>query len=510
LSVIPRIVYWEIGGDRRGDLMGGILFWGLAFSILSTTGGLMPFGAALVMGGLWVFEGFLFRRLRSFFKPEFAAPLSLFTTQWLVGEFFFGGVPWATWGLGFADNSWFLTMATAVGENGVSLLILLLGGWLWSFSRGWKGVGFLCPVLLLFAFEIGRTQESEPVSHVSFAAVQPNLGLGAKTANGGEVAIFQKHESMLSAALGNSAPPELLCWAETMFLLPATLSEADGEIRIPRRGLPGQPTVYPADGVRDLMEHAAAQVASPLSEGGHFLTGAHTYEPVAPELAGNVVSPRSSSTLVFNQAGALVGNVGKSELVPFGETLPFDGRFPGSPAIANWVFEKFGLSPDFARAPEPEPLLLSRPDGTSWSLGTAVCWENAFERVFREQAQGNCQAFIIFSNEAWYGLGAEMDQMVATTRFRAAETGRAILRATNTGITVLMDSRGKEITSLPRGTESVLFGELPLVDEGVRTPYLVWGWVVSPLLSSLCLLLVGLATLKGKTGKEKASGPPLS
>ncbi len=510
LAVIPRIVYWEIGGDRRGDLMGGLLFWGLAFSILATTGAFMPFGAACVMGGLWVLEGVFYRRLRRFLKPEFAAPLSLFSLQWLVGEFFFGGVPSFTWGLGFADYPFFLSLASAVGENGISLLILLLGGWLWSFSRGWKSIGFLTPLLFLFAFEAGRHQKPEPVASASFAAIQPNIELGAKTASGGEVAILKQHEKMLEEALKEATRPELLFWSETMFLLPATFSGKEGEIRIPRRGLPGSPLVYPASAVRDLLKRVAAQVAEPLASGGHLLVGAHTYEPLSPDTESGVVSPRASSTLAFAKDGGLVGHAEKSELVPFGETLPFDGAFPAAEGIARWVFDSFGLSPDFVRGEEPQPLHLIREDHSVMRLGTAICWENTFERIFRKQAQAGAQAFVIFSNEAWYGLGVEMDQMLAATRFRAAETGRSVLRATNTGITILLSSTGKEIASLPRGQEGVLLGVLPLVAETYRTPYLIWGWVIGPGVALLALLGGFLAFFRGRPARKQEGNEALS
>ena len=71
------------------------------------------------------------------------------------------------------------------------------------------------------------------------------------------------------------------------------------------------------------------------------------------------------------------------------------------------------------------------------------------------------------------------------TRFRAAETGRPILRAANTGITALFDDRGAVLGQLPRGVEGWFGANLQLIDGDFRTPYQRWGWLLQPLIAWL-------------------------
>ena len=498
LAVIPRLVYWESGGNKRGDFIGGAVFWGLVFTILITTAPFFPLGAGLLMGGVWVVEGIIYRRLRYLVSPLWAAPAALFAIQWLVGNWFFGGVPWASWGLGLADSELVLSIASVVGENGVSFLVVALGAWVYESFNGWREYRrlswrFLPLVVLVAALLVAGRQQVTPAPHgeVSFMAVQPNIGLGEKSAAGGEIGIFEEHCRLVAEKLATSEQlaPQLLLWAETMFLLPATLSGSSGEIRRPRRGFPEQHAVNTAEEVLELQTTAARYAAEVVVDGGFFLTGAHLYRAISADAPPEQTSPRGSETLVFSKDGELLHHVGKSELVPFGESLPFGGNFPGSRSLARFIFDNFGLSPNFLRAKVPTPLSLVFADGRELKLGTAICWENAYEHVFREQAVAGAEAFCVISNEAWYGIGAEMKQMIAATRFRAVETARPVVRVTNTGHTVLVSAAGQIVAQISPGEAQVMVSALPQVAGDYQTAYLKWGWLLGPELAIGAILM---------------------
>jgi apolipoprotein N-acyltransferase len=347
--------------------------------------------------------------------------------------------------------------------------------------------------LLVVALLVAGRQQVAPAPHsaVSFMAVQPNIGLSAKSVAGGEMGIFEEHRRLAAEKLATSeqSAPQLLLWAETMFLLPATLPGSSGEIRRPRRGFPQQHAVNSAEEVLELQTTAARYAAEVVAEGGFFLTGAHLYRAIGADAPPEQTSPRGSETLVFSKDGELLHHVGKSELVPFGESLPFGGQFPGSGPLARFIFDNFGLSPDFLRAQAPTPLTLVFADGRELKLGTAICWENAYEHVFREQAIAGAEAFCVISNEAWYGLGAEMKQMVAATRFRAVESGRPVVRVTNTGHTVLVSVAGQIVAQIAPGQAQVMISSLPQIAGDYQTAYLKWGWLLGPELAIGAILM---------------------
>ena len=254
-----------------------------------------------------------------------------------------------------------------------------------------------------------------------------------------------------------------------------------------RRPWPGRPAEELP--IQTLARLQTAQVAA-LLEGypsTQLLAGAHFYRGIPDTSTSETMSPRTSEVMLFDADGLLVDRSGKQELVPFGESLPFDGAFPYARSLAMRVFAATGLLPDFDRPPYTGPLTTGR---SPQLLGVAVCWENMFPEVFRRQALDGAQAFVVQSNEAWYATGAEMDQMVASTRWRAVETGRPVLRVTNTGVTVLVDMNGSIRDFLPRGESGFLFTNLPCRPLGASLPpFAVWGWLLSPTIALLALIL---------------------
>ncbi|MHC4380913.1 MAG: hypothetical protein ACYSU1_07470, partial [Planctomycetota bacterium] len=117
---------------------------------------------------------------------------------------------------------------------------------------------------------------------------------------------------------------------------------------------------------------------------------------------------------------------------------------------------------------------------------------------YRSQADAGAQAFVILANEDWFGQdGLEMAQMVSATRLRAAETGLAMLRATNTGLTCLVSADGTVDYGIPPGEEGWWAVDLPIAEVGgASSSYRSWGWRVAPFWAGLGLLLALLGLLR--------------
>ena len=103
--------------------------------------------------------------------------------------------------------------------------------------------------------------------------------------------------------------------------------------------------------------------------------------------------------------------------------------------------------------------------------------------------------FINISNIAWFGNSIAIDQHLAISRMRSIEFERTMLRATNTGATVVIDHTGKVTHALERHTRGVLVAAV----EGRSgiTPYAwwvsrfgLWPWWL------LCLTVIGLAVVR--------------
>ena len=80
--------------------------------------------------------------------------------------------------------------------------------------------------------------------------------------------------------------------------------------------------------------------------------------------------------------------------------------------------------------------------------------------------------------------------MVASNRWRSVETGRPVLRVTNTGVTLLVGMNGSILDFLPRGESGFLFTNLPCRPLGAPLPpFAIWGWLLSPAIALLALIL---------------------
>ena len=111
-----------------------------------------------------------------------------------------------------------------------------------------------------------------------------------------------------------------------------------------------------------------------------------------------------------------------------------------------------------------------------------ICYEDVFgEEIIRALPRATLLAN--FTNDAWYGHSYAAEQHNQISQMRAVESGRMMLRATNTGVTSIIDTDGKVLQQLPQHVEAVLHG----MAQGYRglTPYARWG-------NAAVLLLIAL------------------
>jgi apolipoprotein N-acyltransferase len=149
----------------------------------------------------------------------------------------------------------------------------------------------------------------------------------------------------------------------------------------------------------------------------------------------------------------------KSHLVPLGEFVPRE---------FGWIVSvlRIPLS-DFSRAGVQKPM---RAAGER--IAMTVCYEDAFgEELVAQLPEATLLANV--SNVAWFGDSLAPEQHLQISRLRAIETGRYMVRATNTGVTAIIDHRGRVLSQLPQFTEGVLRGTAE--PRSGTTPYMRWG-----------------------------------
>ena len=165
----------------------------------------------------------------------------------------------------------------------------------------------------------------------------------------------------------------------------------------------------------------------------------------------------------------------KSHLVPFGEFVP-----PGF----GWIVRILSIPfPDFSRGPDnPQPLALA-----GQLVAPNICYEDAFGgEIIRQLPQATL--LVNVSNVAWFGDSLAPGQHLQIARMRALESGRFMLRATNTGMTATIDARGNVIAQLPQFTEGMLTADVQ--GRSGATPYVRFGNAPIVLLCALVLAVL--------------------
>jgi apolipoprotein N-acyltransferase len=221
----------------------------------------------------------------------------------------------------------------------------------------------------------------------------------------------------------------------------------------------------------DLLQGYTAPLAGLVAErGGALLMGAPTRDE----------SGRSFNSLVV--VGSKYGQYDKQHLVPFGEFIP----------LRRLVTLLGGLvqipMSDFTPGGTDQPLL----QAAGVELGASICFEVAFADEVR-RALPEAELLVNVSNDAWFGNSLAPHQHLEMARLRALETGRFLVRATNTGISAIIGPDGNLRQRSAQFQAQILRGAV--TPRTGSTPFVRWGqWPA--LLLGVALLLVLLISLR--------------
>jgi apolipoprotein N-acyltransferase len=212
---------------------------------------------------------------------------------------------------------------------------------------------------------------------------------------------------------------------------------------------------------------------------GDALVGMFTLEPPlepdgTPRYYNSAVSVGTAAPQLYR----------KRHLVPFGETIPLE-------PVVGWFIRKVLAIPLASQArgdPDPPPLRLA-----GQRVAVNICYEDAFGSDIRRQAR-DATLLVNVTNDAWYGRSLAAEQHNQIAAMRALETGRPLLRATNTGITSAIGHDGREFARLPWFTRGIL--EVEMTGREGATPYVRWGDAPAVALA-VALLLAAYAARRG-------------
>lgn len=177
----------------------------------------------------------------------------------------------------------------------------------------------------------------------------------------------------------------------------------------------------------------------------------------------------------------------KRHLVPFTEYLPLRSVFGGLVDFMQVPMSNFS-----AGSEEKRTLTAA-----GYEIGISICFEDAFgEEVI--DALPNAALLVNVSNDAWFGDSIAPHQHLQIARMRALETGRPLLRATNTGVSAVIDADGSILATEPQFQVAVV--KATVQPRSGVTPYALGG-------NALVLDFVGAVLLLGALALRRDDVP---
>ncbi|SNT08305.1 Apolipoprotein N-acyltransferase [Sphingomonas laterariae] len=425
---------WIATAFQYQDAMPAWLGW-IAVSLLALYLALFP---AVAAGLAWRWG-----------RDHAARYLLIFAAAWIIAEWLraslFTGFAWNPLGVIALDMAGLAQAAALIGTYGVSGLVILAAGGLWLVARReWQAGGAALAVVAVVALAL-LPKGDGPAKGPLIRVVQPNIGQQDKWREGFEDQNFARLASLSGR---RSAEPRLLLWPEAA--VPEYLEEGRVEDR-----------------------RARARIRRLLGPRDIILTGGTALEWGKDGYAAGA----RNSLFAMDASGRMLARYDKAHLVPYGEYLPM-----------RPILSAIGLSRlapgDLDFWPGPGPKSYALPGfGT---VGVQICYEIIFSGQVVDPA---ARPDFIFnpSNDAWFGPSGP-PQHLAQARLRAIEEGLPIIRATPTGISAIIDARGRVVESLPWRTAGAIDGRLPAAR--AATPFSRAGNVFPLLFAGLLILLV--------------------
>ncbi|MRU16683.1 apolipoprotein N-acyltransferase [Roseovarius sp. A21] len=351
----------------------------------------------------------------------------------------FTGFPWAQPGHALIDTA-LLPLASLTGSLGLTFAVLAAATALAALLTGPRLPGALG--LAAFAALFGIVPQLPPAPPIPQDAptvrlIQPNAPQHQKWDPAHIQTFFDRQIAYTSeVGQGSNTRPDLIVWPETA--IPVLLNNA-------------QPTL-------DTIARAAQ--GAPVVLGLQRRDGLRLF----------------NSLVALDPAGKVTALYDKHHLVPFGEYIPY-GDYAQKLGITAFAAQRGN---GYTAGPGAQVIDLG-PLGRALPL---ICYEGVFPQDVRA-APARADVMLLVTNDAWFGRLSGPYQHLAQARLRSVEQGLPMIRVANTGVSAMIDARGRVTARIPLGQAA--WRDAPLPPPMAPTPYARMGdW---PILAALLAVL---------------------
>ncbi|MFZ3231578.1 MAG: apolipoprotein N-acyltransferase [Pseudobdellovibrio sp.] len=365
--------------------------------------------------------------------------------------------------------------ADMVGFWGLSTWILLIQAFVTYSFLIWKkdrklSIQIIGAVLAIISFLSGfglikEKNWSKTDAHVQFAVVQGNIG-NAEKIQSEQQDHFQSYilgiyTKLTDDYLKTNLAPDILLWPET-----------------------AMPFALDVEYHNRFLQHDLLQKVNLWNF--NLLTGGYSQSRTKIDHLGYPLT-RNSVFFISPHFNFSAEPYNKTQLLVFGEYLPFGEQFP-------FLYKLFPFVGVYERGLGPAAKTIQLRDNQLVTLGTQICYESLDSEFSRGLANKGAQIFFNVTNDSWFGSWAEPIQHNIMTLARGVENRRPLIRSTNTGVSSAILANGQileESTSDTTWTHTFKISYLKNPPKSFYTSYGHLDWI-------LWLILLIFLALRGK------------
>lgn len=381
-----------------------------------------------------------------------------FVGFWLIAEvlrsWILTGFPWLA--LGYTQTSSPLSsFAPVIGEIGLQFVVLLIATivclTLLTPTNCKKYLATLAGIFFI-GWSLSFVDYSEQTTkEINVALVQGNIEQSIKWQPDNELPTMKKYASLTLPVWENS---DLVIWPEAA---------------IPRLEVVALEFLHEID-------RQAADTNTAL------ITGIVDFNQDTRQAYNNLITlgKKYSSDQTGHYRYLHNNRYSKHHLLPIGEFVPFESLLRPMADLFNLPMSSFSYG-----TLRQDPLIAN-----GISVLSAICFEIAFPEQVRANLYRDTDIILTVSNDAWFGDSHGPWQHLQIAQMRAIEFAKPVLRATNNGVTAIIDHRGRLTATLLQNVEGVLQHKVNLSNSS--TPYSQIGNLSTYLLVAALLLFVWL------------------
>lgn len=344
--------------------------------------------------------------------------------EWIqsIGQF---GMPWARLAISQSYNTYAIQSAAVFGGLFISFLIVLVNGFLAMYALEKRNKNYIYIAVSIFvinlAFGVISLKEEKIIADIDISLIQGNIASTEKWKNGTTKQQVQKYIDLTKKFIEeDDFKPEIIIWPET--------------------------AVTTDLGTNDFAYEQILQLAKEYD--AYMMIGAFSSD----DIEDNEVTYNSIYTI--DPMGELQKPYSKRHLVPFGEYVPFTKLISKiSPDIANQLSNL---------TPGDDVYLQKTKYG---DVGGIICFESIFPGIVRDTVNDGAELIVLVTNDSWFKDSSAVYQHHKQGILRAVENNRYVVRAANTGISSLIDNKGRVVEDIPLLEEGVINSSVAMISE---------------------------------------------